>query len=93
MNAFRVKLWQPSCEIGSVQLYFVRLVLISPLATNQGIDAEFVSLENVVAALDDNNAEPRSDSGSLDQSFYDRVAVAVGQRIKQCGQRVPVITG
>lgn len=32
-------------------------------------------------------------SGSLDQSFYDRVAAAVGERIKQCGNRVPVITG
>lgn len=46
-----------------------------------------------MAALDENNAEPRSDSGTLDQSFYDRVAFAVGERIKQCGQRVPVITG
>ena len=29
----------------------------------------------------------------MDQAFYDRVAELVGERIKQCGTRVPVITG
>jgi aspartate kinase len=29
----------------------------------------------------------------LDQEFYDRVGQAVAERIKQCGARVPVITG
>jgi aspartate kinase len=31
--------------------------------------------------------------GSLDQTFYDSVAIAVGERIKQCASRVPVVTG
>ena len=31
--------------------------------------------------------------GQLDQSFYDDLATVVGQRIRQCGNRVPVVTG
>jgi len=31
--------------------------------------------------------------GSLDQSFYDNLAVAIGDRISQCAPRVPVVTG
>lgn len=41
----------------------------------------------------DADSESRSEGGSLDQSFYDRVAQAVGERIQQCGSRVPVVTG
>lgn len=29
----------------------------------------------------------------LDQAFYDGLAIAVGGRIKQCGSRIPVVTG
>lgn len=50
-----------------------------------------MSLENIVPQTDD--GEPTPDVGSLGQEFYDRVAVAVGERIKQCGARVPVVTG
>ena len=34
-----------------------------------------------------------SDGETLGQEFYDRVADAVGERIRQCGPRVPVVTG
>ena len=34
-----------------------------------------------------------SDSDTLGQDFYDRVADLVAERIKQCGNRVPVVTG
>jgi aspartokinase len=57
---------------------------------DQGIDAEYVSLENVVPPSDDLEA---AEDGSLDQEFYDRLARAVGERVKQCGRRVPVVTG
>ncbi len=56
---------------------------------DQGIDAEYVSLENIVPEMDEDSYA----DGSLDQAFYDRLAVAVGERIEQCGQRVPVVTG
>jgi aspartate kinase len=29
----------------------------------------------------------------LGQEFYDQLAVKLGQRIRECGTRVPVITG
>lgn len=54
--------------------------------TTQGIDAEFVSLENVVPPTED--AE-----GTLGQPFYDAVSAAFAERIQQCGSRVPVVTG
>ncbi|KAF8828288.1 hypothetical protein HHX47_DHR4000958 [Lentinula edodes] len=56
---------------------------------DQGIDAEYVSLEDVVPEEDDAVFE----NDTLDQSFYDKVAQAVGERVKQCGRRVPVVTG
>lgn len=57
--------------------------------SSQGIDAEYVSLEDVLSAVE----EDESGSDTLDQTFYDRVAQAVGERVKQCGCRVPVVTG
>ncbi|KAJ3478070.1 hypothetical protein NLI96_g10020 [Meripilus lineatus] len=65
--------------------------IMTAILRDRGIDAEFVSLENIVPQTDD--GEPTPDVGSLGQEFYDRVAVAVGERIKQCGARVPVVTG
>ncbi|KAJ3932574.1 MAG: Aspartate/glutamate/uridylate kinase [Lentinula lateritia] len=56
---------------------------------DQGIDAEYVSLEDVVPEADDAVLE----NDTLDQNFYDKVAQAVGERVKQCGRRVPVVTG
>ncbi len=56
----------------------------------QGIDAEFVSLENIIPLSESDNFV---DSETLDQDFYDRVADVVAERIKQCGNRVPVVTG
>jgi aspartate kinase len=56
----------------------------------QGIDAEYVSLENIVPESDDFDGFGDT---SLDQAFYDRLVLAVGERIKQCESRVPVVTG
>ena len=56
----------------------------------QGIDAEYVSLEDIVPISDDGDLHVE---GSLDQPFYDSVAAAVGERIKECAPRVPVVTG
>lgn len=65
---------------------------------DKGIDSEFVSLENIIPPenadeLDRSEKNSNSEYVSLDQSFYDRVAGLIGDRIKQCGNRVPVITG
>ena len=47
-----------------------------------------MSLENIVPVADSDHVH-----GALGQEFYDTLAVAVGERIKECGNRVPVVTG
>jgi hypothetical protein len=54
----------------------------------QDIDAEYVSLEDIVPVEDDGDGEK-----TLDQAFYDKLTVALGERVKQCAPRVPVVTG
>ena len=38
-------------------------------------------------------AEQGNESAQLGQEFYDRLAIALGERIRACGTKVPVITG
>ncbi|KAJ7512418.1 Aspartate/glutamate/uridylate kinase [Mycena galericulata] len=64
--------------------------IMTAVLRDQGIDAEYVSLENIVPVVDDLESD---EDGSLDQEFYDRLSQAVGERVKQCGPRVPVVTG
>lgn len=52
----------------------------------QGIDAEYVSFESIVPPYDEVD-------GTLGQDFYDLVSDAFAERIRQCGPRVPVVTG
>ncbi|KAF9018678.1 hypothetical protein BDZ89DRAFT_1165025 [Hymenopellis radicata] len=58
---------------------------MTAVVRDQGIDAEYVSLEDIVPEMDDDTY-----TGSLDQVFYDRLSVAVGERVRACGARVPV---
>ncbi|KZT27990.1 aspartate kinase [Neolentinus lepideus HHB14362 ss-1] len=64
--------------------------LMTAVLRDNGVDAEFVSLENVVPAMEESDSTQHE---ALDQSFYDRVAQAVGERLKLCSPRVPVVTG
>ncbi|KAI0634832.1 aspartate kinase [Trametes polyzona] len=64
--------------------------LVTAILRDRNIDAEFVSLENIIPLAESENF---SDSETLGQDFYDRVADVVAERIKQCGNRVPVVTG
>ncbi|KAL0957999.1 hypothetical protein HGRIS_000174 [Hohenbuehelia grisea] len=64
--------------------------LMTAVLRDQGVDAEYVSLADVVPHSEN---EDGYTSETLDQAFYDRLAVALGERIRQCGPRVPVITG
>ncbi|KAG6879992.1 hypothetical protein C0992_008198, partial [Termitomyces sp. T32_za158] len=64
--------------------------IMTAVLRDQGIDAEYVSLEDVVPESPE-DTDPSE--GVLDQSFYDNLAAAIGARILQCGPRVPVITG
>ncbi len=64
--------------------------LIAAVLTDRGIEAEFVSLENIVPPWDDIDV---STDHTLDQSFYDRLPAVLAERLSQCGTRVPVVTG
>ncbi|PFH45882.1 hypothetical protein AMATHDRAFT_70983 [Amanita thiersii Skay4041] len=64
--------------------------IMTAVLRDQGIDAEYVSLEDVVPWTEE---QENAFEGTLGQDFYDAVAMAVGQRIKQCAPRVPVVTG
>jgi aspartate kinase len=57
----------------------------------QGIDAEYVSLENIIP--DSESLDGVNDDETLGQIFYDNLTVALRDRIEQCGSRVPVVTG
>lgn len=56
----------------------------------QGVDAEYVSLDSMVPDIEE---EFYSQGPTLDQRFYDKLAVVFAERVKQCGPRVPVVTG
>ncbi|KAI0360445.1 aspartate kinase [Trametes cingulata] len=64
--------------------------LVTAILRDRNIDAEFVSLESIVPLAESENF---SDSETLGQDFYDRLADVVAERIRQCGNRVPVVTG
>ncbi|KAG2367245.1 Aspartate/glutamate/uridylate kinase [Suillus spraguei] len=64
--------------------------LMTAVLRDQGIDAEYVSLEDIIPVSEDSDTVPE---GSLNQAFYDNVAAAVGERIRGCTPRVPVVTG
>ncbi|KAG9074471.1 Aspartokinase [Ceratobasidium sp. UAMH 11750] len=64
--------------------------LVATVLRDRGVDAEFVSLESIVPPYE---SDMESTNVQLDQAFYDSVARAVGERLEQCGRRVPVVTG
>lgn len=74
---------------------------ISAKTSHQGIDSELVLLDNIVDdALGGAIAEAAAlgstgDQGAaqLDQSFYDKLSERLGERLRLCGSRVPVVTG
>ncbi|KAJ2936831.1 hypothetical protein H1R20_g231, partial [Candolleomyces eurysporus] len=66
---------------------------MAAILRDQGIDAEYVPLDDIVP---ESLAEGDSDVAAgtaLGQDFYDGVAKAIAERIEACGRRVPVVTG
>src|SRR4051812_38553226 len=59
--------------------------VVTAVLRDRGVDAEFVSLENIIG--------PTVEVSNLDQSFYDNLSRRMSDRIRQCGDRVPVVTG
>lgn len=54
------------------------------------MDAEYVSLDSMVPDMEE-DFDTRGPT--LDQWFYDKLAAALAERVRQCGPRVPVVTG
>ncbi|KAG2003563.1 aspartate kinase [Coprinopsis cinerea AmutBmut pab1-1] len=68
--------------------------LMAAVLRDQGMEAEYVSLEDIVPSshLTDDSDLSVGAIG-LEQPFYDELAKAIAQRIDQCGSRIPVVTG
>jgi aspartate kinase len=73
--------------------------IVAAALRDRGIDSEFVNLDTIVDEMlsepIDNTLISSGDQGAaqLGQDFYDRLAQVLGDRIRECGTRVPVITG
>jgi len=52
-----------------------------------------VSLQSIVPEPSEEDASDDTVEGRLSQSFYDRVAKRIAERLAECGTRVPVIAG
>ncbi|KAF7728636.1 Aspartokinase [Apophysomyces ossiformis] len=57
--------------------------IVAAVLQDRGIDAMFVSLENIIDREFD----------VLDQKFYDYLAQRMAEAVKKCGNKVPVLTG
>lgn len=74
--------------------------IVAASLRDRGIDSELVCLNHIVDSSISSGEEAAQASSShdqgiaqLDQSFYDRLCVRLGERLRACGTRVPVITG
>ncbi|WVQ66897.1 uncharacterized protein L199_005088 [Kwoniella botswanensis] len=74
--------------------------IVAAALRDRGVDSELVVLDNIVdssfaAVGGDAALTAAGDQGvaQLGQDFYDHLAVKLGERLKECGQRVPVVTG
>ncbi|KAJ9125466.1 hypothetical protein QFC22_000427 [Naganishia vaughanmartiniae] len=75
--------------------------IVAAALRDRGIDSELVLLDTIVddalggAIEEAASADISGDQGAaqLDQTFYDRLSERLGERLRCCGSRVPVITG
>ncbi|GAA5973461.1 hypothetical protein JCM11641_006472 [Rhodosporidiobolus odoratus] len=74
--------------------------IVAAALRDRGIDAELVSLESIidwdVLAEDPSAAgDAKSTDGppQLGQEFYSKLSQRLGDRLRECGDRVPVVTG
>lgn len=60
-------------------------LIMAAMLNDRGVAAEYVGMEDVIGEY--------SGTSGLDLSFYDFVCEKMAQRILQCGDKVPVVTG
>lgn len=85
-----------SCRIVAAVLqdrvrYGDSLLAISTKDLWQGIPSELVTLETIIEKQEE--ALSSDAPIALGEQFYNRLATSLGQRLRQCGDRVPVVTG
>ncbi|KAG5290482.1 aspartokinase [Histoplasma capsulatum G186AR] len=59
--------------------------IMAALLEDHGVESEYIDLSDVIYFA--------TSTQSLDQTFYDRLVVALAEKIEACGSKVPVITG
>ncbi|KAK4054598.1 Aspartokinase [Microbotryomycetes sp. JL221] len=68
--------------------------IVVAVLKDRGVDAELVSLENIVEVnADDEESKSADGQRQLGQAFYDRLSKRLGARLLECGDKVPVVTG
>ncbi|KDE06116.1 hypothetical protein MVLG_03533 [Microbotryum lychnidis-dioicae p1A1 Lamole] len=67
--------------------------IVVAVLNDRGVEAELVSLENIVEGSAQDDEEAKGESKQLSQPFYDRLSKRLGERLNECGDRVPVVTG
>ncbi|KAF8329424.1 Aspartate/glutamate/uridylate kinase [Cantharellus anzutake] len=65
---------------------------MATILRDRGIDSEYISLENILPN-DEGDRFTFGEGDQLDQWFYDRLSAVMGERIRRCGSKVPVVTG
>ncbi|WWC91818.1 uncharacterized protein L201_006765 [Kwoniella dendrophila CBS 6074] len=74
--------------------------IVAAALRDRGVDSELVALDNIVDSsfsevIGDAALTATGDQGvaQLGQAFYDHLAIKLGERLRECGERVPVVTG
>ncbi|KAK9381719.1 Aspartate/glutamate/uridylate kinase [Kockiozyma suomiensis] len=61
-------------------------LFMASLLNDRGVPAQYVNLDNIIPI-------GYNTKNGIDQSFYDHIAAALGKKIEECEDKVPVITG
>ncbi|GAA97623.1 uncharacterized protein L969DRAFT_49494 [Mixia osmundae IAM 14324] len=66
--------------------------IVAAMLEDKGFASEFVSLESVLPKPSEAQSLGQAEQ-QLSQAFYDDLAGRLGQRLRQCEGRIPVVTG
>lgn len=69
-------------------------LIVATSLEHRGVGAKVVLLDDIVeqAYQSDPNG-PEAAYEELGTHFFDRISVEIGERIRECGERVPIVTG
>ncbi|KAI9634124.1 putative aspartate kinase [Dioszegia hungarica] len=72
--------------------------IVAAALRDRGLDSEIVILDNIVDAAMSSAESTSAGNGDqgvaqLGQDFYDELSKRLGERIRECGDRIPVVTG